>query len=139
MATVLIVDDEPSIRLFLSGLVERLGHAPVEAGNGVDALEVFKKSSIDLAIVDVHMPEMDGLRFLEEAKKIDRQINPKRVVNSKHGVLQKTMKDFLDIFPIQKRSLLMPPQTRFKLKLPAVLLFLKITNQQNSVRPTKKS
>lgn len=71
MARILIVDDEPSIRLFLSGLVERLGHKPIEAANGVDALEAFRRASFDLAIVDVHMPEMDGLRFLEEAKKID--------------------------------------------------------------------
>jgi DNA-binding NtrC family response regulator len=71
LANILIVDDEPSIRLFLSGLVERMGHHPVEAENGQDALEKFKKQSVDLAIVDVHMPEMNGIQFLEEAKKVD--------------------------------------------------------------------
>ena len=71
MAKILIVDDEPAIRLFLSGLVERMGHNPMEAENGQDALEKFQKESVDLAIVDVHMPEMNGIRFLEEVKKID--------------------------------------------------------------------
>jgi DNA-binding NtrC family response regulator len=71
LANILIVDDEASIRLFLCGLVERMGHTPVEAENGQDALEKFRKKSVDLSIVDVHMPEMDGIRFLEEVKKVD--------------------------------------------------------------------
>lgn len=49
---------------------------PIEASNGKEALDIFKSGSIDLSIVDINMPEMDGLKFLHRAKKI----NPAAVV-----------------------------------------------------------
>ena len=71
MPNILIVDDEEYVRRFLRGVVERLNHKAVEAGDGKDALEKFRQESVDLSIVDVNMPEMDGIVFLEEVKKMD--------------------------------------------------------------------
>ena len=71
MAKILIVDDEVSIRMFLRKVVKRMGHVPVEAGDGKEGLDRFQEESIDLSIVDIKMPEMDGIKYLEEAKKLD--------------------------------------------------------------------
>lgn len=76
MARILIADDTPSVRTFLSNLIERMGHTSVEARDGKEAFEKFKKESIDLSFVDLKMPEMDGIGYLERVKKID----PKAVV-----------------------------------------------------------
>ncbi|MBN1780628.1 response regulator [bacterium] len=71
MAKILIADDEEGIRHYLHKIVGLMGHQSIEAVNGRDALKIFKENSIDLSIVDINMPEMDGLRFLHEAKQAD--------------------------------------------------------------------
>lgn len=66
MARILIVDDEPFIREILRGLLELDGHDIVEAGSGVEALEVFETQHPDVIVSDVMMPEMDGFALLSE-------------------------------------------------------------------------
>ena len=66
MAKILIVDDEKEIRGFLSRVVERLGHEAVEAADGMAALDVYHKEEIDLAFVDITMPKMGGIEYLEK-------------------------------------------------------------------------
>jgi DNA-binding NtrC family response regulator len=76
VARILIADDTPSVRTFLSNLIKRMGHTSVEARDGKEAFEKFKKESIDLSFVDLKMPGIDGIGYLERVKKID----PKAVV-----------------------------------------------------------
>jgi len=64
LATVLIVDDEASVRQALGRIIEAQGHSVLEAGDGVEALEMLGKHGIDLAIVDLMMPRMDGLELM---------------------------------------------------------------------------
>jgi DNA-binding NtrC family response regulator len=70
VANILIADDEELIRSFIKRIIEGLGHEAFLAANGRVALDIFKKHQIDLSFVDIRMPEMDGLTFLHEAKKI---------------------------------------------------------------------
>ncbi|MEP7052086.1 MAG: ATP-binding protein [Pseudomonadota bacterium] len=60
--TVLLVEDEESVRNFIAGVLKRHGYVVLEARNGVHALDVFKraKCKIDLMVTDVVMPEMGG-------------------------------------------------------------------------------
>ena len=58
---VLIVDDDSGIRKLLSRFLEREGFNPVEAENGLDGVELAKKEHPDIIIMDVMMPQMDGL------------------------------------------------------------------------------
>lgn len=58
---VLIVDDDSGIRKLLSRFLEREGFNPVEAENGLDGVELAKKEHPDIIILDVMMPQMDGL------------------------------------------------------------------------------
>jgi len=72
MIKVLILDDEPFIREGLKVIVdwERYGYEIVaEAGNGMDAIRQLETSSADLAFVDLKMPGMSGLEFIQYVQK----------------------------------------------------------------------
>src|SRR5581483_5367691 len=69
--TILLVEDEEGLRtLNARGLISR-GYTVLEAGNGVEAMEVLEKNgnSVDLVVSDVVMPEMDGPTLLKEMRK----------------------------------------------------------------------
>ena len=67
--TVLIVDDEQRIRKLISDFLQRDGYTVVEADNGQSALALFATERIDLVILDVMMPEPDGLTVCREIRK----------------------------------------------------------------------
>ena len=58
---VLLVDDDPTIRDVVSLMLERLDFSPVTAATGKEALEAVKESVFEIVLMDVHMPEMDGI------------------------------------------------------------------------------
>ena len=61
---VLVVDDAALVRLYYRTALERAGFEVAEALNGVEALEHVLAEHFDLLVVDVNMPQMDGLSFL---------------------------------------------------------------------------
>ncbi|MEK6632652.1 MAG: response regulator, partial [Nitrospirota bacterium] len=61
MATILIIDDEESIRHLLREVLEKAGHQVLEASNGREGLEIYQKHPADLVIMDLLMPDTDGL------------------------------------------------------------------------------
>ncbi len=72
MARILIVDDESDFRVMLGKVLAMEGHQVSFAGNGWEALLVLDADGIDLCIVDVMMPGMDGptlLRILRNASR----------------------------------------------------------------------
>ena len=69
MATILIVDDNDTLRGFLRRIVEKAGHRPVVACNGREAIEHVEREPVDLVISDIFMPETDGLELLRDLKK----------------------------------------------------------------------
>jgi two-component system, chemotaxis family, chemotaxis protein CheY len=72
MATVLIVDDAPFMRLMLKQIVVVAGHEVVgEAGDGLTALGLFRQLAPDLTTLDVTMPDHDGLTILQEMLEIN--------------------------------------------------------------------
>jgi len=66
--TILVVDDEEKIRQSLRGVLSDEGFSVVEAGDGRRARELVDSVRPDLAILDVWLPEMDGIALLEEIK-----------------------------------------------------------------------
>ncbi|MEP7343991.1 MAG: sigma-54 dependent transcriptional regulator [Gemmatimonadaceae bacterium] len=64
MATILYVDDEPSVGLILEDTLTRAGHRAIGARNVVEALQVLARESIDLILSDYRMPGLTGLEFL---------------------------------------------------------------------------
>jgi CheY-like chemotaxis protein len=73
---VLLVDDEVIIRSSIQRMLEKLGYWVFVAGNGREALEIFteKKDEIDLVLLDIIMPVLDGFETLSELKKIDPEV-----------------------------------------------------------------
>ena len=65
---VLVVDDDPDVRLFNTTVVEEIGFIPLEASNGDDGLKILKKEKPDLVILDVMMPRKTGVRLYREMK-----------------------------------------------------------------------
>jgi diguanylate cyclase (GGDEF)-like protein len=57
---ILVVDDSPTIRAALKGLLERMGHTVVEADDGKKALQMYRQERPGLVLIDVVMPVMDG-------------------------------------------------------------------------------
>ena len=74
MAEILVVDDEPSMREFLTILLEKIGHAPRAAASGAEALALLQQRQFDLIISDIRMPDLSGLALLENIKQQDLSV-----------------------------------------------------------------
>ncbi len=64
MFNILVVDDQAHIRRLYEYTLEKNGYKPFTAANGKDALNVMDSNHIDLIVLDIMMPEMDGYTFL---------------------------------------------------------------------------
>ena len=58
--TILVVDDEASIRRILETRLSMIGYQVVTASDGEEALEAFRRTEPDLVVLDVMMPKLDG-------------------------------------------------------------------------------
>jgi len=74
MAKILVIDDEESIRSLLDRLLVRKGYDVVIASNGRKGLEFFRREHPDAVLLDLKMPEMDGLMVLKEIRNIDQKL-----------------------------------------------------------------
>ena len=68
---ILIVDDEIETCKFLRAFLEPLGYQIITALNGEEALEKIKSEEPHLMLLDIRMPEMDGIEVLEHAKTLN--------------------------------------------------------------------
>lgn len=64
MATILLIDDEPSVRSVLATLLRRYGHWVLDAEDGRAALRAASLARFDLVITDIYMPGMDGIEVI---------------------------------------------------------------------------
>lgn len=74
MKSVLVVDDAAFMRLTIKNIIEKIGFKVVgEAENGKESIGKYKDLDPDLVMMDITMPEMDGIEALKEIKKIDSE------------------------------------------------------------------
>ena len=71
MAKIMVVDDASFIRMKCSKMLTSNGYEVIEASTGAEAVENYKTSRPDAVLLDITMPDMDGLQALKEIKKID--------------------------------------------------------------------
>ncbi|WP_330665127.1 response regulator transcription factor [Tepidibacter sp.] len=69
---ILIVEDEEDIRNLLSVSLSNQGYNIIEASNGIEGLELFYKNDIDLIMIDVMMPIMDGFKTVSKIRKTSK-------------------------------------------------------------------
>jgi len=71
MSKILIVDDDMINRKLLKVLLKKNGYETIEAQNGMEALTLIKQEPVDMVLLDVFMPIMDGIDFLKIIKQDD--------------------------------------------------------------------
>ncbi len=67
---ILVVDDDPSIRMLYKEELEDEGYDVVVASSGEQAIELFQRENPDLVTLDILMPDMDGIQVLRKMKEI---------------------------------------------------------------------
>jgi len=83
---ILIVDDEPSIQEALSGILVDEGFVPVNAETAEQAINILSEEEVDLVLLDIWMPGMDGIEALKQIKKIHPELPV--IMISGHGTIE---------------------------------------------------
>ncbi len=96
MAVVLVIDDDQHIRYLLKVALEGMGHQIIEATNGKEALDAIQKTSPSLVIVDIFMPEMDGIELIRTTRRTNSDV--KIIVISGNSFMKE-----IDLFKVAQR------------------------------------
>ena len=86
MATILLIDDDASIRMVFQVALEQAGYHVLTAENGKHGLRLLEHQAVDLIIVDIFMPEMDGLELIPLIRKT-RPATKMIAISGKSGVM----------------------------------------------------
>ena len=100
MFHVLVVDDDKNTRLFLSAVLEGAGYTVSVAENGEDALCVMDTEHIDLVVLDVMMPKMDGYEFTRTLRESNNNlpilmVSAKQLPTDKHKGFEAGTDDYI--------------------------------------------
>jgi type IV pilus assembly protein PilB len=107
---ILVADDDPQMRRLIRSILERDGFEVTEAGDGLDALDAMESHPVDLLVLDIDMPRLDGLGVLEELRaRVQTSSVPVIVLTARTDdtearVLDLGAQDFLSK-PVQPQSL----------------------------------
>ena len=71
---ILIVDDQPGIRLLLNEVFKKDGYVTHLAPNGVEALKIFDQEQIDCVLLDMKIPGMNGIEILQKLKEKNKDV-----------------------------------------------------------------
>ena len=74
MPTIMVVDDAAFMRMRCKKLLTQSGYDVIEAATGAQAVEAYKENKPDAVLLDITMPDMDGLTALKEMKKLDPDV-----------------------------------------------------------------
>ncbi len=86
MHTILIVDDEVQIRSSLQGVLEDEGYKALLAESGEEAMDILRRKSVDVVLLDIWLPGIDGLETL--AKLVENEDHPEIIMISGHGNIE---------------------------------------------------
>jgi DNA-binding response OmpR family regulator len=89
MFHILVVDDDKNTRMFLSAVLENAGYTVYTANDGIEALSLMDKLHIDLVVLDIMMPRMDGYEFTRTLRENDNNlpilmVSAKQLPEDKH-------------------------------------------------------
>lgn len=129
MFHILVVDDDKNTRLYLEAVLIAAGYTVTTAKNGIDALEKMDNAHIDLAVLDVMMPEMDGYEFTRTLREGNNNlpilmVSAKQLPHDKHKGFAVGTDDYITK-PIDDEEML------FRIK--ALLRRAKIANERKII------
>ena len=88
MFNIMVVEDDRNTRKLMGAVLEQNGYTPVLAKDGLEALEIMDHTMVDLIILDVMMPKMDGYEFAETLRSNDCNL-PILMVTAKETIADK--------------------------------------------------
>lgn len=83
--TILIADDNNDIRVFFRRFLEQSGHRVLEAANGREAVDAARGEALDLIMMDLNMPVLDGLAATREIRQSEASEHVPIIVMTAHG------------------------------------------------------
>ena len=92
--TVLIVDDQESIRLALSRMLTKEGYEVLLADEGEKALDILRERKVNAMLSDLKMPKMDGMQLLKASKLIKPEVEV--ILITAHGTIEKAVEAMKD-------------------------------------------
>ncbi|MHB2155803.1 response regulator [Calditrichota bacterium GD2] len=106
---ILLIDDEFMVLELASEILTYLGHKVLVANSGSDGLKIFldKKDEIDLIIVDLLMPDMNGKEFYEKVRAVDSDV-PIIISSGISETKEKKALKELDIFDVLEKPYTVP-------------------------------
>lgn len=129
MFSILVVDDDRNTRLLFKTLLERSGYTAFLAKDGKEALELMDKEHIDLVVVDIMMPRMDGYEFTKTLRDANDylpilMVSAKQLPKDKHKGFDVGIDDYM-IKPIESEE--------FLLRIKALLRRARIASERRIV------
>jgi len=90
MASILAVDDSPSMRQMVSYTLERAGYDVVLANDGLEALNIAQNTSVNLVLTDVNMPNIDGITLVKKLRQLhDYRFKPILILTTESSTEKK--------------------------------------------------
>jgi CheY-like chemotaxis protein len=84
------VEDDPTSRILVAGILRRDGHTVVEVGDGEPAVALLREQDFDLALMDVQMPGMDGLAATRAIRALSTHSDPRAQKRSRTPIVALT-------------------------------------------------
>lgn len=93
MAKILIIEDDETVRVVIRRILESKGYDVVEAEDGRQGLEMYRKENVDLVLTDIVMPNKEGLETIREL----RQVTPDVKIIAMSGGGRNSPYDYLNL------------------------------------------
>ena len=92
MNHILVVDDEAEIRSSLEEILAEEGYSVASAGTAAEALVLLQDVPYDVVLLDIWLPDRDGLDVLDDVRRLDPALRPEVVIVSGHGTIESAVK-----------------------------------------------
>lgn len=103
MKTILVIDDEPMIRFLLKEAISDWEYEFVEATRAQQGIEIIKNQKIDLVLLDIQLPQMNGLEAIQKIREINKEI-PVFMITAFHN-----LKDVVDMLEVKVQDFISKP------------------------------
>ena len=129
MFHILVVDDDKNTRMLFKAILEKVNYTVTLAEGGKEALEIMDKEQIDLVVLDIMMPGMDGYQLTRALREVNEtlpilMVSAKQMPSDKHRGFDAGTDDYM-VKPVEKEE--------FLLRIKALLRRARIANERKII------